>query len=183
MKDSIETLTEFLQVAENSRKYPSNTASAYRTALKLFEVELKDEERNSVEKFRENLSSIYASVFNKNKTNYSTASLDVYRRRVSKLIGDYFSYGMDPLKMNNWKPALRSFTGSKPKNENGKQKVGATQNFESEGEEVTNGKGRIEWPFNVGRKAILILPEDLTEDEARTLQQLINLKIGEKATE
>ncbi len=67
MSDTITTLQEFIDSARRSRKYPDNTAMALKTALRLFETELNDEEKSSVEKFNENLDRIYQSVFEKNK--------------------------------------------------------------------------------------------------------------------
>jgi site-specific recombinase XerD len=80
-KNTATILKEFVESANRSRKYPDNTAMALKTALRLFETELREEELYSIEKFKENLDHIYQSVFEKNKTKYSSGSLDVASRQ------------------------------------------------------------------------------------------------------
>jgi hypothetical protein len=101
---SVKDLHDFINVAVNGRKYPENTAHGLKSALKLFEAELTAEEASSLELFRSNLPQIYNSVYGKNKLKYSPNSLLTYKKRVSKLLGDYEKYGTDPTKMANWNP-------------------------------------------------------------------------------
>ena len=67
MQNSLASIYEFIQIAEKNRIYPANTATARRTALKLFEQELSDQEKESFDIFKENFEKIYQAVFNKNK--------------------------------------------------------------------------------------------------------------------
>ena len=98
-------LYDFIDRAIKSRKYPDNTGMALKTSLKLFETELNEEERSSVDEFRKNIEQIYQNVFLKNK-NFSAGSLATYKSRVLKVLSDYEKYGVDPTKMSNWSPKV-----------------------------------------------------------------------------
>ena len=169
--------------ARRSRKYPENTAAALKTALRLYEPELNDAERASVENFRENLDRIYRDVFEKNKTKYSAGSLYTYKKRVSKLIGDYLNYGTDPSKMNSWSPPIRkSVSARKPAVTlvTNSRTLGDEEDGNGENEDRRVFGGRIDWPLSDGRKAVLILPFDLTSDEAKIIKDLIDLRVGKE---
>lgn len=98
-------LYDFIDRAIKSRKYPENTGISLKTALKLFENELKEQELNSIDEFRKNIDQIYQSVFVKNK-NFSAGSLATYKSRVIKTLNDYEKYGVDATKMANWTPKI-----------------------------------------------------------------------------
>jgi soluble cytochrome b562 len=101
----IQDLYDFVDRAIKSRKYPDNTGMALKSALKLFEAGLNEEEKNSVVEFKKNLDQIYQSVFSKNK-NFSATSLATYKSRVTKVLNDFEKYGTDPTKMANWSPKI-----------------------------------------------------------------------------
>jgi len=96
-----EELYDFIDRAINSRNYAENTGISLKTALRLFEKELNDEEKNSIDKFSKNIEQIYHSVCSKNKK-FSAGSLATYKSRVIKVITDYEKYGADPTKMSSW---------------------------------------------------------------------------------
>ena len=179
MKDSTVTLREFIDAAQRSRKYPENTAMALKSALRLFETELNEEEKGSVDVLKKNLERIYQAVFDKNKTKYSSGSLDTYRKRISKLLNDYMNYGTDPAKMNNWSPPIKKVTSTK----RGQQKKDKPMSDSERRNGVPNENhpdtpgARLDWPLANGRKAILILPHDLTFDEAEIIKQLVGLRV------
>ena len=106
---------DFIDSAIKSRKYPENTGLALKTALKLFEVELSNEEKESIDLFKSNLDRIYNEVFQKNKSRFSVDSLATYKSRVNKAIGDFEKYGLDPSKMANWQPKTISRGKRSPK--------------------------------------------------------------------
>src|SRR3989344_23344 len=101
----IQDLYDFIDRAIKSRKYPKNTGMALKSALKLFEAGLNEEERGSIDEFKKNLEQIYQSVFSKHK-DFSAASLATYKSRVIKALSDYEKYGIDPTKMANWSPKI-----------------------------------------------------------------------------
>jgi len=94
-------LYDFIDRAIKSRNYPENTGISLKTALKLFEKELNEEERNSISEFSKNIEQIYSSVCSKAK-NFSAGSLATYKSRVIKVLTDYEKYGIDPTKMSGW---------------------------------------------------------------------------------
>lgn len=116
---NFQSLYDFIDRAIKSRKYPENTGMSLKSALKLFEAELNEEENNSVDEFSKHLEQIYQSVFSKNK-NFSAASLATYKSRVGKVLADYKKYGMDPIKMVSWLPKIikRSKKQSMSENKN-----------------------------------------------------------------
>lgn len=99
-------LYAFIERAVKSRKYPNNTGYALKVALSLFESELNDEERSSLNVFKKNLDQIYRSVCLKNSTKYSAGSLATYKARVIRTIKDYEHYGIDLTKMAGWNPKI-----------------------------------------------------------------------------
>lgn len=104
-KKNLKDVYEFIDRAIKSRKYPENTGNSLKTALNLFEKELNDEEKESVEEFKKNLDAVYQSVFSKNK-NFTAASLATYKSRVVKVLGDFEKYGVDLTKMTHWSPKV-----------------------------------------------------------------------------
>ena len=103
-KQNFKSLYDFIDKAVKSRKYPESTASALRTALKLFEEELNEEERNSISEVKKNIGQISNSIFAKGKSN--AGSLATYKSRVNKVINEYEKYGLDAAKMANWSPKI-----------------------------------------------------------------------------
>lgn len=113
----INDLYDFIERAIKSRKYPENTGLSLKSALKLFERELNEDEKNSLDQFKRNIEQIYQTVFSKNKE-YSADSLAVYKSRVLKAINDYEKYGTDPNKMANWIPKIIIRTKRQQNNQN-----------------------------------------------------------------
>mgnify|MGYP001572573370 CR=1 FL=1 len=100
--ENFQCLYDFLDSAIKNRKYPEATANAIRSALKIYETALNQEERDSLQRFYDNLDQITKSVFLKNSKRFNSSSLATYASRVSKVVNDYYKYGMDPIKMNSW---------------------------------------------------------------------------------
>lgn len=165
-------LFEFIDKAEKSRKYPQNTADGLRTALKLFETHLNDEELNSLDKFKENLGQIHQTIFNKNK-NFTAGSLAAYKSRVGKVLGDYEKYGSDPVKMNSWTPKIVTRT------KKALPKSTSTNNpsdspFTSASLNDSVGSHRIELSLRPDAKALIMVPQDISKPEAERIKTLID---------
>lgn len=112
---SFKELFSFVDRAEKSRKYPTETAKSLRAALRLYEADLNEEESKSLEKFKENFKQITSSVFGKNANKFTSGSLATYQSRVQKVLSEYEKYG-DPQKMNSWNPKV-IIRGKKKKSE------------------------------------------------------------------
>lgn len=94
-------LYQFLEFAKNNRKYPESTANNLKSALKIFENVLTEEESDSVELVQNRIEEIFISVVNKNKDK-NIASLNTYKALVSRVLDDYKKYGENPAKLQNW---------------------------------------------------------------------------------
>lgn len=174
MSSVTKELLDFIDTAERNRKYPVGTAAGRRSALRLFESELNDEEKESLDTFKKNLDQIYQNVFNKNKSNMSAGSLTTYKMRLLSLIKDYEKYGQDPTKLANWNRPVRKYnkasSDQEPKQSN--------PTAESKQEVLLPEKGsdfsRFELPLRPGIKAIIIVPSDISKSEVEKLRSYIN---------
>ncbi len=165
----IQDIYDFVDRAIKSRKYPENTGMALKTALKLFDAELNDEERNSVEEFRKNIDQIYQSVFSKNK-NFSAGSLATYKSRVLKALSDFEKYGIDPTKMAGWSPKVIS----RPKKQNTlTENIKSTQNTGAFSTDAGNSVHVFD--FTGGVK--LLIPKTIKATEAIMDGELKQIKI------
>jgi len=99
---NFKNLYEFIDRAQHNRNYSPNTATSFRTPLRLIESELNDDEKTSIEIFKKNIDQIYNLLFSKNNTRFSASTIEVYKRRTRKLLSDYEKYGNDPGSMANW---------------------------------------------------------------------------------
>lgn len=165
---NVQDLYDFIDRAVKSHKYPDNTAWSLKSALKKFEPILNDEERASVSKIKENLAPLTQKLFSKDK-NSSASSLNAYRKRVHKLIGDFEKYGSDPSKMANWtvKTIIRTkrkTSTSAPVSESESDVVATT----------AQGMARIELPLRPGMKFVLIVPQDISGQERSILKGLLD---------
>ena len=107
-RTTIAIFNDFVNAAERSRKYPRNTAIGYRAALRLYEQVLKDEEKESIDTFKERLEDISSEVYHNNISQMTAGSIATYKSRVFRVLGDYEKYGREPAKMANWKPIKRT---------------------------------------------------------------------------
>jgi len=169
---NLQDLYDFIDRAAKSHKYPDNTAWALKGALKKFEPILNEEEKASVSKIRENLAPLTQKLFNRDK-NSSASSLDTYRKRLSKLLGDFEKYGSDATKMASWsvKTVIRKKREEKAKN--GKERMGDVG--QDGGVDVTSsGMARIELPLRPNMKFVLIVPHDITAHERTVITSLLD---------
>lgn len=176
MSNSIQILTDFIEAAKKNRKYPDNTAYGFKAALRLFEPELTEEEKESLDTFKSHFEQIYQSVFNKNKAKFTASSLAVYRRRLLGLIADYEKYGIDPTKMVSWIRPSRKMSGRK--SENSKQAIQADSGVSGVAEAQLIEKGptmdRFELSLRPNIKAIILVPSDLSSDEVKKIRGLVD---------
>lgn len=161
-RDNLKALYDFVNAAEKSRKYAKNTAAGMKAAIGLYEQVLSGEEKESLEMFQTRFDAITQEMFNKNATEKTAGTLDTYRKRVHKVISEYFKYGKDRSKFVNWEPIRRRST---PKG----KKRGETENVEIERELNTktlqgeNDTHRIS--LENDRTVIIMTPKDITRKE------------------
>lgn len=176
MSTIIEDLKEFIVSAEKSRKYPVNTAISFRTALKYFEAEMNEEEKNSFDLLEEHFEPIYQAVFNKNKIDKSVVTIATYRKRMRTLLNDYKKYGIDPTRMTNWTRATRPI----PSIRSAKQPINTNVSKASVEELAVTDLNQADKlvvvlnPKAPERKASISIPIDLTDFEAERLKKIID---------
>ena len=173
MSQNIQALSDFINRAVKSRKYPESTAQGYRAALKLFEAEANDEESDSLETFKKNLDQIYHSVSSKNGRDYTANSLAAYKSRILKIIGDYEKYGIDPTKMAGWSPKIIIRGPRKPAQPSGSSSEDANAE-DGNTQVVSGGMHKIELALRDDKKFIVIVPRDITSQEAVTLKAVLD---------
>ncbi len=104
---TVRDLYDFIDRAENDRKYAPNTALGRKTALLLYEKYLNEEEKSSVEILKDRLDRISQIVDSKNK-NFKSTTLLVYKKRVKNLLEDFNNYGKSSSTMATWKAKANS---------------------------------------------------------------------------
>jgi len=167
---NIQDLYDFIDRAAKSHKYPDNTAWSLKSAIKKFEPLLNEEERTSVEKFRDNLDPLTQKLFNKDKST-SASSLTTYKSRVTKVISDFEKYGNDASKMANWTVKTISRTRhSKIEKEDAPIENGQMSN----NSESIQGMARFELPLRPGMKFVLIVPPDISDQERSIIKALLD---------
>lgn len=171
----IDELKQFLSQAEKGRKYAPNYALGIRAALGYFEKELNDEEKESIENFLTNFDAIYSNVIRNNQNKLSLATLEVYKRRVFRLLNDYQKYSSDPAKFVAWSPARRMPTkkAAYKKNEvssSDKDMLGVQIETDLSNKEMV----RNEIPLRQGVKAVISFPSDLNNDDVRKIRLYID---------
>lgn len=174
----IKDLYEFIELAQRNRKYPANTASGFKAALKLFESDLTDDEMGSIDLFLKNIDQIYQSVARKNPKNMSMDSLRVYKDRVTRLIRDYQSYGVDPTKIANWNRPVRAISRTKKVREVAQIEVPG----QSEPDSILradNQGSRVEIPLRDDFKALVYIPGDISKTEVEKINKILTAYIVE----
>lgn len=167
----INSLYEFVDKAIKNRKYPNATGFGLKAALKLFEAEANDEEKASLEKFKNNIGHIYQSISTKNK-NITVSSLATYKSRVEKLVRDYEKYGIDPTKMNSWstQPIIRRKKSSPIVLESDVEQKSDTSVPASS---IQGSMHRIELSLRPDVKFLVLVPRDIKKTEADILKGIL----------
>lgn len=174
---AISDLRDFIATAEKNRKYAPGTAVGRKAALSLFDKELNENERESIELLEQHLPQIYNTVFQKYKTKMATSSLQTYKKRMESLLREYKQFA-DPAEFHSWNPSTRNTSG-RAKQAASKAATSTTQNVvvhHSSGTEVglENGTERFEIVIGDGRKGILIFPANRSETDVAKLQKLVD---------
>jgi hypothetical protein len=174
-------LIEFVDRAKRSRKYPDATAYSLGAALRLYEAELNEEERSSIEKVNKDFEQITRSVFSKNQGRFTASSLATYKSRVQKVLSDFEKYS-DPVKMNNWAPRVvvrakkaATSTASKKDDERSSGRKDEIDELSIEG--ATNVH-RIDFSLRENTRVLILLPRDITRPEVDQVKAIIDAMVG-----
>lgn len=181
MKQNLEDLYDFIDRAVKSRKYLPATGHVLRSALKLFEHEVNDEERNSLAIFQKNLEQIYHSVATKNGKKFSASSLATYKSRVIRLLADFEKYGADPTKMAAWNPPKPIVKQSKKQipfeKQNPTDEMDQMQSENSTSIPQTKDVNKLEIVMESGKKMLALIPTDATPKDIQKIKAMIDLLV------
>lgn len=180
---TLDELRNFIDRALKSRKYFPNVATNYKAPLKWIETELTDEEKDSPDVFKKNIDQIFNLLYSKHSDKLSAASIEVYKKRVKNLIGDYEAYGKDPAAMAKWnRPIItRVRTKNKLKAEIESSDIGKVVGSDNNApiissEEISSLTKHEE--FLSHGKAYIFTPEKLETSDLNILQAYLSyLKI------
>lgn len=175
-EQNFSSLIDFTERAQKNRKYADNTASGFRAALKLFEAELNEDEKQSLEVFEKNFDRIYQNVCSKNEKNFNASSLETYSRRVQRVLSDYRKYGLDTSKLANWNPPVRKrATQSKAGLEKDNKVV--EENVQTTGlstQDYSEQSFRLDIPLRDNEKTLIIVPKNITSQEVKMIKGLLD---------
>ncbi|MFZ2187768.1 MAG: hypothetical protein WAV46_04055 [Candidatus Moraniibacteriota bacterium] len=179
MTAKFQDLYAFIDRAEKSRKYQPGTARAYTVALRLFEKELREEERESVSLFKANLPHIYATVCSKNST-FTSGSLATYKSRVAKVLADFEKYGVDLTKMASWTPSKPIIRKKRSVMEQREAAVSKGPDSSGSLPKISAPDiHRIELALRADAKFLIEVPRDITESEIAIVTGILNsLKVA-----
>lgn len=178
---TIDSLLEFLEAAERSRKYTPGVASNLRSVLRLIKQELNEEELTSLEVLKNHVQMIFNNVYQKKKGDFTANSLRTYAVRLGRLLRDYEAYGLDPQKMASWNPESRTRMIKSKKTNNGiENDIQPVEEVEQK--QSGPGLNRIELFLRpeTNTRAFILIPYDLTEGEALRLKSMIDASVVKK---
>lgn len=172
MNNKFEELHSFIERAVKNRKYATNTGFGLKAALKMFEKEINEEEKNSISKFRENLDAIYRSVSQRNK-NITADTLEVYKRRVDKVLRDYENYGIDPTMMSSWQTKPGVVKSKKQDSKNRKDEVNDVAQESGVVLDIS-GTHKVELPLRTNAKFVAFVPNDFKKKEWEWIKGILD---------
>jgi len=164
-------LYNFLEFAKNNRKYPESTANNIKSALKIFEKELTENELNSINLVEDTIEEIFLNVVSDNKEK-NIGSLNAYKARVLKIIKDYKKYGVDPSKIQGWQIKTRKSTPLLNQKDK-KDKNIDNQHFELSNA-INNPVHKIDLSLKNGKRATITLPDNIDLHEAQTIKAVVD---------
>ncbi len=177
-EQGVEQLIDFVEKAARLGKYPANTAGGIVSPLKIVSRGLTPEEPTDLDYISEHIDEIFhrqARILN-----LTSASLQVYIRRVRRVIRDFKQYGTDPKKFNAWRPAItrrvekKAATMSNQADERSNASMPRSQPTDGQTDMWLR---TLTWAL---RKDLLIqiqLPSDLNANDAARLKKLLDLEV------
>lgn len=168
--DLIKTLNEFIEMALRNRKYANNSAYGYKAALKVFDEELSPEERGSIDLFKKRFDQIFANVVAKKRIKFNISSLQVYKFRVLKVLGDYEKYGVDASKMAGWAGNVKKAGIFKNKENTVLPQDRGVQIVDIPTTDSSPDYNRHEVSLRPSKRIVVIYPSDFTQVEAKSIK-------------
>lgn len=172
--EKFNNLYSFLEFAKGNRKYPPNTANNLKSALKIFEKILTEEELDSISLIEDRIDEIFLSVVDNNK-NKNISSLNTYKARLLKIINDYKRYGQNPSKIQGWVVKQKNSTPLlNKKDKPDKKKINLSDQIDTPVENIH----KIELAMEKGAKAIISVPKNFSAKDAKIIKAIIDSLAG-----
>jgi hypothetical protein len=191
MATQVQLVKDFIDKAVRNYKYTSETGTALKRALQLFEDVLQDDEVASLELIKSRADVIANRIDVKAPNKYSASSLMVYKSRVLRAINDYVIYGMDAKQMSAWSPKSTK-RPAKTIHQKAENLGNSSDRHVMEAEDVprsqiinmpfipsgnSSGYGSkvstLELPLKDDRNIIVYYPSDLSAFEAEKIGQVL----------
>ncbi len=183
-------LISFIDLAERNRKYQPNTAQGYKAALRRLEEVLNEDEIISFQLVEERFPQIMDAFFKKHQGEVSASSMDVYRKRIQKLLKDYKKWGPNLKDWSSWVVSVPKARHSSKDGSDTNPAIVVSQNGQTV-EDIDNIKTlqnaesgsrytlstRFEIPLRPGVLAFVSTPSDLTKNEAKKIQKYVDYLI------
>ena len=171
-------LLEFVSEAQRMGIYPGNTAYGLKAAIRRVAPVLTEQEASSLETFKSHLEAIFQRAFNLSKGKVNARSLAVYQRRLLRLINEYEQYGQTPQAMSGWKRKGKVSVGVRSERRIVSQsRIGSAELDAADDAKSSPSMHRLEVSLRPGVRAVLMLPFDLTEDEAKRIKTMIDASV------
>jgi len=169
MQDKFTDLYDFIDFAKANKKYADSTADNLKSALKIFEKELNEEELKSIDMVGKSIGEIFRSLVIANKDK-SIVSLNTYKARLTKVIKDYKRYGAEPSKIQHWVAKTRKSTPLLIKKDKvDKNKIVLSKSIYAPVEK----HHKITLSFDYGNVEILI-PKNINVKDAKIIKNIID---------
>jgi len=171
--NTFKDLYSFLELAKNNRKYTESVANNLKSALKIFESVINEQEKNSIDLIKDNMEPIFLEVVNYNNEK-DIASLNAYKNRFLRVVQDYKKYGENPSKIQNWEPRERKSTpllNGEDKKDKEKDKI--SHCLSTPINNPVNSVNKIELSLENGN-ATIILPTKINSTEIKKIKSIID---------
>jgi len=140
--------------------------------VKLVEQEANEAEKASLEVLQQNLDQIFNVIYQHKREVYTADSINVYKKRMRRILSDYSEYGFDSEKLAGWNRPVRSL---KPRRslDTAKEEFSATRDTHSVGIGGVNFT-KFEIPLELGGKAVVTLTSEMTARDKKKIIAHLN---------
>lgn len=188
----IDELHNFIELAEKNRKYAPNTALGFKASLKRLETVLNEDESISLPLLEERFPQIMNAFYNKHKDDVSLSSMNVYQRRIKKVISDFKNWGSNFQNWGGWNIASTTPLKSRNEKKSSDRAIAGKPNdvedsinaSEKSDKDITvsdssrySSSVRFEIPLRQGVHAFVSTPSDITKNEARKIAKYVEYLI------
>jgi hypothetical protein len=164
---SREALARFVDYVVDKGLVNPSTAQGWRVATAKVLEDLSGEEKADVRRI--DVEATFRAFLNRNPGRLSPASVGEYRRRVGRAIEEFVSWVENPGGYGNRSAAWAAKTEQRPRSRPAGLSRREQRSANSSGSSASDEEMSLDYPLRPGRLARVVLPRDLTVDEARRM--------------